>query len=164
MVKSIRKRGVFDEFFTDLEEEINEMREDMALIFEEAGRMSSETPDKDGSYFYGFSVHIGRDGKPYMEEFGNIPEPETQNHEILPEEPFSEIIEGGNEISIIFELPGVEEKDIKLNAAEEQIEIDAKTGEGGYHKIVNLPCEVKPDTAKATYKNGILEVKIKRKG
>ena len=32
-----------------------------------------------------------------------------------------------------------------------------------YHEIVKLPCEVKPDTAKARYNNGVLEVVFKKK-
>ena len=32
-----------------------------------------------------------------------------------------------------------------------------------YHKLVNFPCDVQPKTTKATYKNGVIDVIIKRK-
>jgi HSP20 family protein len=31
-----------------------------------------------------------------------------------------------------------------------------------YHKNLELPCEVKPDSSKASYKNGVLEVRIRK--
>jgi HSP20 family protein len=31
-----------------------------------------------------------------------------------------------------------------------------------YYKEVKLPARVKPDTAKASYKNGVLEVKLEK--
>ena len=34
---------------------------------------------------------------------------------------------------------------------------------GKYHELLNLPCDVKPKTMKATYKNGVLDVVVKRK-
>ena len=32
-----------------------------------------------------------------------------------------------------------------------------------YHNIFRLPCSVKPKTAETTYKNGVLDVVMKRK-
>ena len=40
--------------------------------------------------------------------------------------------------------------------------VKVDTGKRKYHKKLKLPCEVKPKSAKANYKNGVLEVKIER--
>ena len=43
------------------------------------------------------------------------------------------------------------------------LEIKVDTPKRKYHKRLDLPCDVQPKTTKATYKNGILDVVIKRK-
>lgn len=89
-------------------------------------------------------------------------------------EPYTDIVETKDSIIITAELPGVAKDDIKINATEDSIEISAETKEGkkveekGYYKkerisgryyrSYTLPFKVKPDKAKATYKNGVLEI------
>jgi len=31
-----------------------------------------------------------------------------------------------------------------------------------YYRLINLPCSIKPKTAKATYRNGVLDITIKK--
>ena len=60
------------------------------------------------------------------------------------------------------ELPGVEKSDIKLHATEDSLDI--KTGDGRrFCKEIPFDMTVTPATAKATYKNGVLCVTIKKK-
>jgi HSP20 family protein len=152
-----------DDFFKDLDEEFREMEEHITKMFNELGRMSIEEPGESGPYIYGFSLRTGPEGEPRIEEFGNIPHinPEETG---IPEdrEPFTDVIEGEKEISVILELPGIEKKDIDLNITKNSLGINVETPERKYLKKLNLPCEVKPKKAKATFKNGVLEVKIER--
>ena len=60
-------------------------------------------------------------------------------------------------------MPGVERDDIDLNVTGDTLEIKVDTPQRKYHKSLNLPCDVKPKTTTATYKNGILDIVIKRK-
>ena len=78
-------------------------------------------------------------------------------------EPLADIIEGDEEVTVTVEIPGVENKDIDLNVNEDTLEITVSNPRRKYHKLLDLPCDVKPKTMKATYKNGILDVVIKRK-
>ena len=78
-------------------------------------------------------------------------------------EPLSDIIEGDEEVSVTVEIPGVEKEDIDLNVTEDSLDIRVNSAKRKYHKLLDLPCDVKPKTTKATYKNGILDVVIKRK-
>lgn len=161
-----RKWGFFDELFDDLEREITEMEENMSTIFKEAHRISLKTSDDDRYHVCGFSMYVGRDGNSYMEEFEDTPEVDTSGSKMQEsmqdEGHLSEIIEGEKEISIIIELPGIEQKDIELNVTEDKFEMDVNTEDRRYHKVLDLPCKVKPETKKETYKNGILAVKIRR--
>jgi HSP20 family protein len=63
-------------------------------------------------------------------------------------------------------VPGVTKEDITLNATEDRLTISVDTPKRKYYKEVALPEKVDPKTAKASYKNGVLEVtldKLERK-
>jgi len=66
-------------------------------------------------------------------------------------------------VAITVEIPGVEREDIDLNATNDALEIKVDTPQRKYHKKLVLPCDVLPKTTKATYKNGILDIVLKRR-
>ncbi len=147
--------------FEDLEKEIEEMEkmfdEEFSKIFES---MKSGKP-----YVYGFSITIGPDGKPIIRRFGNVEPPWIVREE--GEEyrtPFVDVFtdEKTNEVKIVVELPGVSKDEINLEATEKTLTIET-TGERKYRTKVDLPVEVDPDSAKANYNNGVLEVVLKPK-
>jgi HSP20 family protein len=150
-----------DEFLDALEEEF----ENIASTFDEIRkRILKEAISAESSPFvYGFSMRVGPDGKPNIEEFGNIPGILSGEASMPSErEPLTDVIEGEKEISVVLELPGVEKKDIDLKTTEAFLEINVETEERSYHKKLSFPCKVKPETAKASYKNGVLEVRVER--
>jgi len=73
------------------------------------------------------------------------------------------VIETDEEVQVIAEMPGVNKEDIELNATERELEIKAESENRRYYERVELPCEVIPDSAKARYNNGVLEVIFKKK-
>lgn len=99
--------------------------------------------------------------------------------EIGVREPYADIIEKDREIKVVVEMPGVEKQDIKINATENSLEVSAevkkeeKEEKEGYvrrerrfskfYRAFTLPAEVDPSKAKATFKNGILEVTLPKK-
>ena len=60
-------------------------------------------------------------------------------------------------------MPGVNKEDIELSASETKLEIKAEGENRKYYEVVDLPDEVDPDSAKARYNNGVLEVVLKKK-
>ncbi len=90
--------------------------------------------------------------------------------------PFIDLIENDKEIIATAEMPGLEKQDIKINITEDRIEISAETKReekkeekgyiyrerrsGSYYRAISLPSPVDPDKSKATYKNGVLEVRM----
>jgi HSP20 family protein len=147
----------FDEFFNDpVMDDFRRMAEEMMRI------LSNAKPGK--SYVHGYSLRIGPDGKPHLEEFGNHRVKSSEGKSIISEdrEPLTDVIEGKEEVSVTVEIPGVEKDDIDLSVTEHQLEITVNTAQHKYHKKIELPVDVKPNTTKATYKNGILDVVIKR--
>jgi HSP20 family protein len=68
---------------------------------------------------------------------------------------------------IFVELPGVDKENVKLDLAEDSVEIKTEDDKK-FYKMINLESAVDVDSSKASYKNGILTLeldkKAKRKG
>jgi HSP20 family protein len=60
-------------------------------------------------------------------------------------------------------MPGVEKKDIKIIVEGRTVNLDAEHGDKKYHAKVPIRQKVDEDSVKATYANGILEVRFKLK-
>jgi len=56
----------------------------------------------------------------------------------------------------------VNEEDVELDLKGDILDISAQSGDRKYHKEVLLPAKVKPETLTSSYKNGILEVRVKK--
>jgi len=152
--------------------------DDFEKIFDEMQKMFESTNfkeiiedmfkggfDPNKRFVRGFSVNLGPDGKPKIQEFGNVPVKTARGKPALSheQEPLTDIIECDNDIAITVEVPGVEKDDIDLNVNEDMLEINVKAPQRKYHKIVDLPSKVKPKTTKATYKNGVLDIVLEKK-
>jgi len=140
--------GFFDEIF-------ERMMRDMEELFRRA-EMGEIKP-----IVRGFSIRIGPDGKPEIREFGT--KPTIREEGIEERKPLVDVIETDDEVQVIAEMPGVNKEDIELNATETNLEIKAEGESRKYYEVVDLPAEVEPETAKARYNNGVLEVVIKKK-
>lgn len=93
--------------------------------------------------------------KPLVSDFGI----EKKQEEKVPEkEPIIDVFEEKDYISVIAELPGIEEEEIETKLTGNALEISA----GKYSKTIALP-SFASSIIERTYKNGILSLKIKRK-
>lgn len=122
-----------------------------------------------GPFVYGYSMTVGPDGKPVIREFGNVKPsmrpsafgPPKPGLKVVEErEPLVDTIVEPDAIRVVAELPGVEKADIELNGAERSLTISVDTEKRKYYKEVDLPEDVDPDSAKASYNNGVLEVRL----
>jgi HSP20 family protein len=153
-------KGIFEEF----EKQIEEMNELMEKMMHETGKEP---------LVYGYSMHIGPDGIPHVEHFGNIRQDGLEQIAGFPgpkdqdvREPFASSIidEKNKELCITVEMPGVRKEDIELNATENQLVIKADSNGRKYFKTITNPSPVVPDSAGAKYNNGVLEITLKLKG
>ncbi|MDI6859722.1 MAG: Hsp20/alpha crystallin family protein [Methanocellales archaeon] len=145
-----RERRPWKDIFGDLDEIIERMFESMDM---DEMRIRP--------FVYGFSLTQRPGEEPEIREFGNI-RPSTRGFEIGKRKPIIDVFESEDEVHVVAEMPGVEKEDIKLDATETSLEIHAKTESREYSEHVDLPVSVDPDRAKASYKNGVLEVTLKR--
>ena len=107
--------------------------------------------------------------------------PSGEGEGLLPaqvRQPFIDIIEGDKELVATIEIPGLEKEDISINLTSDRLEISAETKKeekkeeegyiyrerhsGKYYRAVSLPSTIDPDNAKASFKNGVLEIKMQK--
>ncbi|BCU68190.1 heat-shock protein Hsp20 [Sulfolobales archaeon HS-7] len=153
-------RDIFDYF--------DEMIEDMQKEFEEferelMRRASTSSTGEIGPYVYGFRVTVGPDGKPQIQEFGNVKRLGSKPVISNEREPLVDIIEKDNDIRVLAEIPGADKDKIKVSINGDKLFITADAQDKKYSKTVELPAEVDEDSVKATYKNGVLEINLKKK-
>jgi HSP20 family protein len=177
------RRDVFREF--------EYMRREMERMFEEEFRDIQSTAPKElvreyetpeggkvkeiGPLVYGYSMTIGPDGKPKVREFGNVrsagglgggvSSPGATRALLRSErEPLADVVISDNEVKVVVEMPGIDKKDIKVNVYDNSVEIfTTDTSQRKYRRVVELPEETDLETARSTYRNGILEITFSKR-
>jgi len=76
-------------------------------------------------------------------------------------EPLVDVFDEEGSITVIAELPGVKEEEIRLEAKEDIVKLET-TGERKYAKEILLPAKVDAASKEMSFKNGVLEVKFKK--
>ena len=162
MDRDNRRRNFFDEMFGidpvhGMEEIFDRLNRVMGMSLENIGQYS---------FIYGFSITHRSGENPEIREFGNIPTFEQietgDRHYLCTRRPLIDILETEDKVHIIAEIPGIEKEKILLNATDLILDIETIDGNPKYSERVELPVKVDPQSAKATYKNGVLEVTFKR--
>lgn len=77
-------------------------------------------------------------------------------------EPIVDIFEDEETVTVMAELPGVTEKDIEWDVEGGTLTIKTNISERKYYKEIDLPKAVEKKGAKSTYRNGILEIKMRK--
>jgi HSP20 family molecular chaperone IbpA len=76
--------------------------------------------------------------------------------------PLIDIFQDNNNITIVAEIAGFNKETFKINVKDQKITLSAKSKERRYYKSLNLPKVVIPDETHTKYKNGVLEIKLKK--
>ncbi|AET63674.1 archaeal heat shock protein Hsp20 [Methanothrix harundinacea] len=157
-----REEGIYRDPFEDLIRRFQEgIPEDLKELVRE-----EETPGgtsrRYGPFVYGFSYTAEPGKEPTFREFGNIRPSRGGIEPSSGREPLVDVMEDGDLYKIFAELPGVEKENIKLDSTERSVRIET-TGEKKFAKTIALDAEVDPDSAKASYKNGVLSIELEKK-
>jgi len=119
------------------------------------------------SWSYGYSMTTGPDGKPVIREWGTgLPEGNPMKPQpYVPEtpEPLSQVdIDTENmRVRVIVEMPGYTKESIKISGTENKLQLSADHDTRHIDTEIPIDAKVDPASAKATYKNGILDIKLK---
>lgn len=121
--------------------------------------------------YYGFIATMGPDGRPVVHEYGNAGPAERQlqrERYLQPAMPSSDtkeplvdtiVDEKARVVKFIAEIPGVEKRDIKITVNGGHVSVS--TGNHGgkkYQMRIPLGHKVNESSARATYRNGILQI------
>lgn len=93
-------------------------------------------------------------------------------------QPITDVSMNGNIITARFNMSGIDRKDISLKITEDYVEVKAQKRESSkvknknvysessffksYYRIIPFPTRVDTQTAKAEYKNGVLEIRVNK--
>lgn len=75
-------------------------------------------------------------------------------------EPLTDICEGESEITVTAEMPGIEKDHIELETGDDFLVIKVEKGSRRYYKELPLNAKVAPNSARARYNNGVLEITV----
>ncbi|ABE53295.1 Hsp20/alpha crystallin family protein [Methanococcoides burtonii] len=160
-----KRRHLFDGFFeNDSFEDVRDMIENiMDAMNVDLGDLSGKPK------VYGFSITHHPGEEPVVREFdtGTTGDgddlTEGSRMGISESDPLVDLIETDDHVHFMVDLSCVEKEDIKLNAEEMTLHVTASRGHWSYVRTFDLLVPVYPESAKATFKNGVLDVIFKRR-
>ena len=111
-----------------------------------------------GPYYYGYTMTVGPNGKPIIKEYGNVKPGLLHTSDMR--ESILDVITDKKEklVKLVAEMPGVEKSDVKITVQDNTVDISASRGSKKYHSQMPMPQKVDENSARASYKNGILEL------
>ncbi len=148
---------------TDRRKDLRDMLDELERYFEEMERdiqtavhdSLSAARSMQKPFVAGFSFKLGPEGRPSMQFFGDSPRLAGGYRSPLTEQI---VDQKGGTLRLVLDMPGVEKGDIELGVAERTATISAARGLRKYKAEVGLKTEVDPASAKAEYRNGVLEI------
>jgi HSP20 family protein len=151
-----KKSPWFSDIYDELEKLGDMIDETMQKSFENSENMTGRR-----NRFRGFSIKIGPDGTPRIREFNDRHslQDETEDED---QEPLVDFIEEGKLLIILAALPGVNKDEIELRVTESCLIVSVDADSLEWYDEFTLPTKVKPKSAHASYKNGVLEVRLEK--
>jgi HSP20 family molecular chaperone IbpA len=108
------------------------------------------------------SFHFARPSSRLKTKIPNTrPFPHTLSF-IREKQPLIDVLEEEDHLLVLAELPGVDEKDVHVQANENTITITAENPTTRYLKMIKLPTRIKKDSVQFTCRNNILQVKLEK--
>ena len=161
-----RKERFGEDWFKEpFESMIQRFEESMPSEFNELVR-EEKTPSgvsrRYGPFVYGFSYTAEPGKEPIFQEFGNIKPSHRGIEPSEGREPLVDVMSEKDKFKVFVELPGVEKEKVKLDVADDSVEIKTDD-EKKFYKMIYLDSPVDPESAKASYKNGILTLELDKK-
>ena len=146
-----------EEIQTEGKLNLDQLRENLTRFKEDMGRFKGNR-----KAVFGLSVKRTPAGRPKIGPFCNIrktPQGLTIEEE---REPITDVFDEEDEMKVYAEMPGINKENINIELKEDILDISAQNGKIKFRKEILLPTKGNVDTLTSNYKNGILEVKVKK--
>lgn len=156
------------DIFDIFEEQIRRMQQEMNMFNQNNPNELYNKQFRDKPLIYGWSYHVGPDGKPHYQEFSNDNEKISQYTPKPPElqakkDPFIDVIDAEKEIYITAEIPGVDKENIDVELTKDSLLLTVNHPERGVKKEIDLPAEISRKPVEAKYNNGVLSITLKKR-
>jgi HSP20 family molecular chaperone IbpA len=147
----------------DRQKEITKANQHVPTYF---GSLKNKKPSCKRHFIQGYKITTGPDGKTKITRFGsqtpkrlhpNIQSFKKSTKEL---EPLLDIMQIDKEVMVVMELPGANKKDIKVTLSDKKLIISAKKSDTLICKKIELPIKIDKNNSEATYKNGVLTIKL----
>lgn len=77
-------------------------------------------------------------------------------------EPLVDVLEEGDEIIVVAGFAGLKRENLRIQVKDQQLTLSAEALDRKYNKSLNLPKRVVPDSIHTRYKNGVLEIRLRK--
>jgi len=142
--------------------DLAERAEEVGGELKRSGQIGGLGGRKDVRGVYGFTVRTCLGQKTKVEPFGNIKKTKAGPKVSETREPIVDVFDEKDHILIIAELPGIDEKSIKLDLKGDILLLEAGGGDRKYSKEILLSAPIEFESKEMKFQNGILEVKFKK--
>lgn len=144
----------FDKIFKQMNQAMQNMHEEMQ-------RMMQDMQDN-GADIKGYTVTKLPGQEPRVMSFGDTGDA-FHDHPASPtESTHVDVMDEGDEIHVVADMPGVEKNQIELTVNGSRLHIQADSEDRSYDERVDLGASVDPETAEATYNNGVVQVTLEK--
>jgi HSP20 family protein len=157
-----RRRKKKDPWFNDIYDELERLGDLIDETMQKAFKSSSKDESTKSNRFKSCSVKLGPDGKPRFQKYNNQQQRQTESEVIDDPEPLVDIIEEKDTLVVLAAIPGVNKDDIDLRLTENNLTFSVDSADFEWYDELTLPARVNPKEARASYKNGVLEIKVKK--
>jgi HSP20 family molecular chaperone IbpA len=76
--------------------------------------------------------------------------------------PLIDMFQDNNSVTIVADIAGFQQEAFKIIIKDQKLTLSAKAKDRRYYKSLNLPKVVIPAVTHTTFKNGVLEIKLKK--
>ena len=122
-------------------------------------RASNRAKDKNNPQTFRFkNPRIKKHARPYIYR---IPKNYRERKEKEPE-PLIDILEEKDEVTVVAEFVGFNRENMRIHVKNQCLTLSAETPDRKYYKSLNLPRGVIPNSIRTAYKNGVLEIRLRK--
>ncbi len=136
--------------------------ESMAKMFNKIVNdiIQNASTNSDEPLMYGINIRFSKEGFPIIENFENI----STNNVGVPArtDPLVDVIDAKDEVSVIIEARDIDPSWISLTCVPKCLTVKITDNNASDVMNIDLPAQVNPKSAAATFCNGILEVTIRK--
>lgn len=156
--------GDFRRLFDDIDKE----PEDILEMFEKTLKSFEKFPadsELEGSFFYGFSITQGPEGKPVIREFGSVKPSGRSISRSNIREPLVDMVydRKHNEVRVVVDMPGVDPGEVLISIHQRSVRVRAADGDRSYQTDIPLDVPVESKFLRKTFNNGVLELVLRPK-